>query len=111
MSGSFVPDWAWFAGSTVFAVLALELYRVWSAKRPLAPKFSAVEWVGAALGVVFAVMVAAGALDYFVVHKATFYNLSLFLSGAAGLGVLLDLVIKRRRGDPDELRKMLAHDL
>ncbi len=57
-------------------------------------------------------MTAAGIVGFATVGKA-FIPLALFLTGSAGLGILVELIVRFHRGklETDEMRRALARDL
>lgn len=57
-------------------------------------------------------MIAVGVADW-VATKRGFLNLTFFLTGAARLGIVLDLLVRFHMGKlgDHELRKIAAHDL
>jgi len=103
-----VPDWAWFTGGIVFAVGGLELFRVWIENKG-AGRRGAMALIATGMGAVFLAMLTAGVVEYLRSGRTTFQDLSFFLTGAAGLGILLDLVIRHRPSS--EMRRSLAQDL
>jgi lipoprotein signal peptidase len=102
-----------FVGCTVFAVISLTVFRGWLERGPRAEKSATANLIAAALGAIFAAMLAGGVADYVAAGAVNFLNLALFLTGAAGAGILAETIIGFHRGtlDNDELRRMAAHDL
>jgi len=101
-----------FVGCTVFTVISLTVFRRWLERGPRAEKSTA-NLIASVLGVIFAAMLAGGVVDYVAASTVNFLNLALFLTGAAGAGILAETIIGFHRGtlDNDELRRMAARDL
>ena len=101
-----------FFASIAFAVGSLELFRIWLVRGSQADKRRGANLVAAVLGLVFAGMVAGGLFGFAMIGKA-FIPLALFLTGAAGLGILIELIVRFHRGklETDEMRRVVAHDL
>jgi hypothetical protein len=101
-----------FFVSVAFAVGALELFRVWLERGAQEHKRRSANMIAAVLGLVFAGMIAGGLAGFATVGKA-FIPLALFLTGSAGLGILIELIVRFHRGklETDEMRRVLAQDL
>jgi hypothetical protein len=101
-----------FFASVAFAVGSLELFRAWLERGAQDGKRRRADAIAAVLGLVFAAMIAGGIFGFATVGKA-FIPLALFLTGAAGLGILIELIVRLHRGklETDEMRRVLAQDL
>jgi len=94
-----------FALLILFTVTALELFRFWIARSPARRTAMA---AGLVLGLIFFAIAAGGAVSLFFAGKG-FLNLAFFLAGAAGFGILCQIVMDfGRRVD---MRRALAADL
>jgi len=113
LSASPVASRTIFVASVVFAVLSLELLRKWLERGSQDAKRDRATVVAAVLGTIFAAMFLAGAIDYFATGVKNFLNLTFFLTGTAGFGILVDLMWRFRSGrlGTDEMRRVSAHDL
>jgi protein-S-isoprenylcysteine O-methyltransferase Ste14 len=100
-----------FAVSVVFTVCSLELLRHRMERGPGGKARPATNATGAALGLVFLAMAGFGIAVTIIAGRVTFLSLGLFLTGAAGLGILLDLMIRARSGGAQEMRRIVARDL
>ena len=94
-----------FAAIVVFTVVSLEMLRMWIARGAEAAQSRI---VAALLALIFLGLAAGGIVDYAFVGKPNFINLAVFLTGAAGLGILPSLIF---RDKDQEIRRMAAHDL
>ena len=101
-----------FFVSVAFAVGSLERFRVWLERGSQTDKRRGANLIAALLGLVFAGMIAGGTAGFAAVGKA-FIPLALFLTGTAGLGILIELIVRFHRGklETDEMRRVLAQDL
>ncbi|HUO94559.1 MAG TPA: hypothetical protein VMU22_16655 [Rhizomicrobium sp.] len=95
-----------FAALVVFTVMSLEMFGAWLER---GADIARSRLVALALALVFAAAVIGGLVDYAFVGAPNFLNLALFLTGAAGLGILPALVFRRDRDK--ELRRIAALDL
>jgi hypothetical protein len=100
-----------FAGGVVFAVCALEFFRLWLERNPAERHSGVANIIAASLGGVFLLQIACGLTLYFEIGRASFLSLGLFLTGVAGCGPLLALMIGSSTGDDDEMRRVVARDL
>lgn len=102
-----------FVACIAFTVCSLELLRYFLTHWPRAEMQRKANWVAAVLGAIFVAMLVGGVGDYFVVRALTFLNLTFFLTGAAGAGILGELMWRFHHGtlDDAESRRIAAHDL
>jgi hypothetical protein len=96
-----------FALCVVFTVCGLTAFEHWSTK--IAWRRS-VYTAAAALGTVFALMLAAGGIDLGA-GSSSFLGLTFLLCGASGGAILLGMTLQREGWREAELRRMDAHDL
>jgi hypothetical protein len=105
---SILPDKAWFVLLVVFTVGALELF----GKRLERGETRGRKTIASTLLLAFVALVAIGVLEFSGAGAFTFRSLSMFLTGAAGLGILVGLLLTVRGASRSaEERRMLARDL
>src|SRR5262249_40367532 len=103
-----LPDKAWFVVLVVFTVGVLEVF----GKRLESGETRGRKTIAGSLIVAFVGLIAIGVLQYAGASAVTFRSLSMFLIGAAGLGILVSLLLTTHGPTRSaEERKMLARDL
>lgn len=95
-----------FATIVIFTVLSLEGLRVYAERGADAGR---VRTLSVALGLVFLALAAGGGASLYDSGRAGLANLGAFLSGTAGIGILIGLAIGI--GRQRELRRIASQDL